>query len=117
MSKERTELKQNQILESQWGYEQTNVIYYQVVRLTKKTAWVQMIVRHEEPENGFMSRKVKPFLVDGKPQPAKYNSEPAPILRRKIQENQFSGGQYIKVNESERAYPWNGIAATATSYG
>lgn len=44
----------NDILYSSWGYEQTNIDYYQVVRKTAKKLWVRKL-KSTRTETGFMS--------------------------------------------------------------
>ncbi len=49
------------ILYSSWGYEQTNIDYYMVTRVTKSSAWIVPMTAHEE-QTGFMSGQATPLL-------------------------------------------------------
>jgi hypothetical protein len=49
------------ILVSSWGYDQTNVDFYQVVRATAKSAWIRRIASNQvRGSEGFMSASVVP---------------------------------------------------------
>lgn len=45
---------------SSWGYEQTNVTFYQVVRLTNKSVWFETIAKKTVEQLSSMSEKVMP---------------------------------------------------------
>lgn len=49
---EVAKLKPFDILSSSWGYDQTNVDYYSVVRATDKTVWLQPIRGHMVSSEG-----------------------------------------------------------------
>lgn len=57
------------ILISEWGWEQTNVDFYQIVRSTAKSVWIRPIA-HTRKEVAFDEYEVKPlkdhFLDDNK---------------------------------------------------
>lgn len=49
------------ILYSSWGYDQTNIDFYKIVRATDKSVWIQKIgSRSVEGSQGFMSCNVVP---------------------------------------------------------
>lgn len=47
------------ILYSSWGYDQTNIDFYYVVRTTAKSAWIVPMTQKSEP-TGFMAETVMP---------------------------------------------------------
>ncbi|HAP9351160.1 TPA: hypothetical protein IWJ17_002698, partial [Enterococcus faecium] len=49
------------IFYSSWGYEQTNVTFWQIVKLTEKTAWFQPIQKKTVEHYSSMSGKVVPM--------------------------------------------------------
>ena len=53
--------KVGDIIVNSWGYDQTNIDAYQVVRATKSTVWMKPIATESVPgSDGFMSCQVKP---------------------------------------------------------
>ena len=51
------------VLAYSWGYDQTNVYFYQVVRRSDKSVWLQRIAGESIlGTEGFMSDKVRPVL-------------------------------------------------------
>lgn len=57
--------KAGDIVTNSWGYDQTNVDWYRVVRTTASFVWLQPICGHTE-ETGFMSGRSLPAVdVDG----------------------------------------------------
>ncbi len=57
-------LKVGDIITNSWGYDQTNVDMYQIVKTTKNYVWLQPIASEEVPSEGFapMSAHVRPAL-------------------------------------------------------
>ena len=55
-----TTIEPGAILYSSWGYDQTNVDYYMVTRVTKSSAWIVPMSAHED-QTGFMCGKASPL--------------------------------------------------------
>jgi len=92
---------------SQWGYDQTNLDYYQAVKVTPA---------------GVALRKIDKRLVRGKGQPIEYympiaNKFVGPELRRKLKE--YGGSPYVSIGTYASAYKWDGKEQEQTggSYG
>jgi hypothetical protein len=98
-----TEIKVGSIFASSWGYEQTNVSFYRVVKATAKTVTVQQ-VKSERVTSGDMCGKVIATTT-----PAE-----AVTYRRTI--NNYGGSAMIKIADCERAYLWSGRPMSVTSY-
>lgn len=81
------------IFYTSWGYEQTNVEFYQVIRATEKTVWIREI--HGTTSGGW----------SGHTEPAKDSFVSDKVLRRKIK-----GGEspFFSVNEVADAWPYDG---------
>lgn len=84
---------------SQWGYDQTNIDYYQVTKVTKAMVWLTPIGSHTT-ETGFMSGECIP-LPDhfcGKAE------------RHKFKTHKFNGKDefYCSINSYKNAYEWDG---------
>lgn len=81
------------IFYTSWGYEQTNVDFYQVIRATEKTVWVREI-------RGTTSGGWR-----GETEPIKDSFVSDKVLRRKIH-----GGEspFFSVNEVANAWPYDG---------
>ena len=63
------------IVENAWGYDQTNIDYYLIVKRTAKFVTLQPIGKKNIKETGFMSGKCEP-------DPSKVLNKPA--IRRKV---------------------------------
>ena len=102
------------VLYSSWGYDQTNIDFYQVVRATDKTVWLQQLEKEVVDQTGWAHYAVKPKNV------VKKVSEPvfddsntwigsiqsdAPVFAKKIQK--FQDGSFVKISNFEFAYIWN----------
>lgn len=86
-------LKVGDILVSSWGYDQTNVDYYEVIALKgKKLVWLRELAT-VQTETSFMS---------GHCLPNKGHYIGEPMLRR-VGENNT-----VRVSVCAKAYPWNG---------
>lgn len=110
MEKRKTErrdfvptLKPGDILDTCWGYDQTNREFFQVLSVTGKTALIREIAQKETESTGFMSGMViglkDQFL------------EKAPVLRRRV-----APGNVITVDQVRTAFPWDGRPVCYTSY-
>lgn len=82
----KAKVKVGDIFCSTWGYEQTNVDHFVVVRLTDKTVWLQPIGNVVVKEVGWASAYVKP-------DPSRIMGEP---FRRKL--NYYPSGAYVSIN-------------------
>ena len=98
-----TELKVGDVLTSSWGYDQTNVDFYQVIKTTKTMVTLQQIegtvVSSSDHRNKVMPVLNKPL--------AYWNNEPEKPVRRKI--NSCRDGEiYVKISSCQYARLWNG---------
>lgn len=87
------ELKVGDILVSSWGYEQTNVNYFQVLRITGKSVEIQGIRKHSHGEDGFMTGKCEPIAND--------------FFGKKMMKR-YVPGQSIRISSYEYASKWDG---------
>ena len=97
-------MKEGMILVSSWGYDQTNITFYEVIKATAKTVQVREIVSKIKSVPNAMSEKVLP-------DPGNYRGE---VLRRKVQN--YGSGNLIEISNHEWARPWDGKEKTATCY-
>lgn len=98
-------VKPGMILCSTWGWEQTNVDFYEVTRATEKTVWLRPIAAQQERQVHAMAEELMP--VPGEFIGAEF--------RRKIQP--WGQGQIsVSVNCVATASTWTGAAVLATSY-
>lgn len=62
------------VLYASWGYDQTNIDFYQVVRISKASVWLQSM-NQKVKQVGFMSEEVVPNeAVKGKPMVCRWNN-------------------------------------------
>ena len=95
------------IFYSKWGYGQTNLDYYQVVKTTAKTIAL---------------RKIDKRLTRGRGEPTEYympvaNKFVGPPMRKKLKE--YSGKAYVDLTSYSSAYKWDGKEQSQTggAYG
>ena len=91
------------IFYSTWGYEQTNIDYYEVVKSTPKTVTVRMIAQ-DAVENDMRGTCT--------PCPGHFIGEP---IRRKVQ--RYCDEPSLKIKSYAYAYPWDGKPKSFTTYG
>lgn len=94
-------MKVNDILVSKWGYEQTNVDFYKILKVTKATVIVQELEKIEK--NDDMSGLAMPIdKVKGQP------------FRRKI--HIFNNEKYIHIDNNCLAEKWKYTPERFTNY-
>jgi hypothetical protein len=98
-------MKDGDILYSQWGYNQTNTNYYEVVGVVGK----QVLVREVESKVVRQDRGVD-YVV---PVPGRYTG----AVLKKIPQKGYQGEPYVKVSDSQNAYPWDGKPKYETASG
>jgi hypothetical protein len=95
--------KEGDILNTNWGWEQTNVDFYQVVRATEKSVWLREIENEATYSSKTMTGKKTPI-------PGKFVNENA--LKRKMPFR----GQAVYIKDFIPAYRWKGLPVDYSSY-
>lgn len=96
-------MKVGDILVSKWGYEQTNVSFYEVVKSTPKTVELVKIEKATTP-TALMQFAAMPL-------PGKHQGEK---FRRRV--NTCSSIPSCRITDYEYAYLWDGKPAHGTCY-
>lgn len=91
------------ILVNRWGYEQTNVDFYQVIKVTEKTVVIRQIA----------AEKVKEENLIGCVRPVKDNFIGEPMRRKII--NAF-GHTFVSLNSYSSASIWDNKDVVYTQY-
>lgn len=107
----RTTPQIGDILVSSWGYDQTNVDFYQVIALTKTGASVRLRKVSSKRIGGTTGSD---HVVAAKDQFA--DSNPKGILRR-VGSTWNGKGYSCRIDDSETAYLWDGEAMHETAAG
>lgn len=98
-------LKDGDILYSSWGYDQTNINFYEVVGVVGKQVLIREVeskaVRHERGAD---------YVV---PVPGRYTG----AVLKKIPQKGYRDQAYVKVTTSQNAYPWDGKPKYETAGG
>jgi hypothetical protein len=84
---------------SQWGYDQTNTDFYQVVKKTEKSVWLKPVEAIAVESTGSMSETVEPTVQD--------HSWKTQVICKRIkryEDDEHSAGWY----GSELVRPWDG---------
>lgn len=95
---------------STWGYEQTNVDFYMVIRKTASTIWLQKAATAIRKNAGAWAQEyVAPIA-----RPEKN----APVIRRKIQKEPWGSKDepWCRIESYSHATPWDGKPKLETSY-
>jgi len=101
-------IKVGDIFCSSWGYEQTNVCYYQVVRLVgKKSVDLQRI--------DSMTITTNPSSFTGKKFPLS-GTRKSEVFRKRLLRSDYNGELFIKIHSFEQAYIWDGSLMSTSSY-
>jgi hypothetical protein len=79
---------------STWGWEQTNVTFYKVLKRTAKTLTIVKVAANITPTGDMEYIATPTDTVEGK------------AIRRKI--NNLGNGDFVCVSSYENAYAWNG---------
>lgn len=97
-------MKVGQILCSSWGYDQTNIDFYEVVERTEKSVYLRMLGKKTSEILTSMSRKVEPdqMIFRG----SRF------IKKVKV----YNGEPYVSINSFSCAFPWDGKPKVETSY-
>lgn len=91
------------ILCSTWGYDQTNVDFYEVVSATPRTVQLRKIAKRRV-ESGYMSYSAQPVA-------GKFTGEP---FRRKV--HGYAGRPSVEINGYANAHTWTGGAVAESHY-
>ena len=88
-----------------WGYDQTNVDFFEVVKGAEvgKFVTLQKLRTVQGPEDGFMTAKVVPATGEGR-----FDSREA-SLRRKVKASSWCGVS-VSIESYSSAYSWDGKA-------
>ena len=98
-------MKDGDILYSSWGYDQTNINFYEVVGVVGQ----QVVVREVESKVVRQERGADYVVAV----PGHYVGAPM----KKIPQRGYNGQPYIKVSQSQSAYPWDGKPKYETASG
>jgi hypothetical protein len=85
------------IFKSSWGYDQTNVDYYEVISTTEKMLTVRQIRKASSDEEGFMTARCVPS-------PGDYIGEPKKVLAQPGYNSKGPKDGYFKVASYANAY-------------
>lgn len=99
------------ILYSSWGYDQTNIDFYKVVKVSDFSVWIQEIGKKVVEVTGWAHQNVVPvdspeYQVRNWDVPNEYITKTHPIQRKKIQPS-FSG-YGVSLNSFSSAFLWDG---------
>lgn len=105
---EQTGENVGKILYCKWGYDQTNVEFYKVVRETESSVWIQGIGSKLAPQKGDglsdQAWMVADTTVVSKQPPQRY--------KKKFYQNEL----YVRISKYQYAHEWNGKPIRETYY-
>ena len=102
--------KTDDILVSSWGYDQTNVTFYRVIKTTPKTVTIRQVKSTQTPDehNNMMGSSV--------PNPDEFSDWRGDPVRRTVQRSYDGTKPMIKGVFDDFAKLWNGEPQRFTSY-
>ncbi|EGP4895075.1 hypothetical protein FI615_002613 [Enterococcus faecium] len=101
-----------EIFYSSWGYEQTNVTFWQIVKLTEKTVWFQPIKKKTVTNYTSMSGEVEPIPNEFINYPLARTKDS--IVRKRI--NIVHPNEFYGVNGWDTFYRYNEKTVYESSY-
>ena len=96
-------LKLGDILVSSWGYDQTNVDFYQVVRVTRSSVGIRQI-KADVSETGFMSGQSVPRVGEF------HEAYPKVLTKRPNEHGR------VRIASYATAFPWSGKPSFTSWY-
>jgi hypothetical protein len=105
------------ILYSSWGYDQTNIEFFKVVKVSDYSVWIQQVGSQITEITGWAHEKVIPtdsseYQVRIWEKPGEYETKTYPIKRHKIQS--WSEGYGVNLNSFSSAWIWDGKPKSAS---
>ena len=103
--------KVGDILYSSWGYDQTNIEFFKVVKTSEFSVWIQKVGSKVVEVTGWAHQNVVPtdsstYEVKNWDAPG-YSTNVYPVRRHKIQNSSFSG-YGVSLNSYAAAFLWDG---------
>jgi hypothetical protein len=103
--------KVGEILYSSWGYDQTNIEFFKVVRVSDYSVWIQKVGSKVFAITGWAHQDVVPtdsseYQTRNWDVPEEYITRTYPIHRHKIQA--IGGGYGVSLNSFAIAQQWDG---------
>lgn len=104
--------KVGDILYSSWGYDQTNIEFFKVVKTSEFSVWIQKVGSEVIAITGWAHQDVVPtdsstYEVKNWDAPG-YSTNVYPIRRYKIQQAWSGGGYGVRLNSYAAAFLWDG---------
>ena len=101
------------ILYSSWGYDQTNIDFYKVVKVSEFSVWIQKLNSAITEVTGWAHQNVVAtdsstyeVRISDYDEPAVYETRTYPVRRHKIQS--YSDGYGVSLNSFASAFLWDG---------
>ena len=105
--------KVGDILYSSWGYDQTNIEFFKVVKVSEFSVWIQKVGSKVVEVTGWAHQNVAPtdsseyeVRVSDFDEPAVYETRSYAIRRHKIQA--YGNGYGVSLNSYASAWLWDG---------
>ena len=111
IEKVKVQPKVGDILYSSWGYDQTNIEFFKVVKVSDFSVWIQEVRSQITEVTGWAHEKVIPtdsstYQVRDWDNPGEYITLTYPIQRKKI--HSYGEGYAVSLNSYAIAQLWDG---------
>lgn len=108
------------ILVESWGYDQTNIDFYQIVRTSEKSVWIKEIAARQISSNGYQDQLVAApgqFIERGYVRGGGKDNGGGRAKRVQWAEWGNQPRPYVTISSYSNAYPWNGEVENQTGAG
>lgn len=107
------------ILVSAWGYEQTNITFYQVVGVTAQSVRITEIKSREATPEELLAHELTPQETTTYMMPRLGNIKGEPAVTKRIRKSRTPGVYAVRINSFSTAQLWRGRprAETKWQYG
>jgi hypothetical protein len=109
MVKDGHPFKAGDIFYSSWGYDQTNIDWYVVLRVTR----TQVILQSCKEDRRYNGEEMRGITQPAMPVEVSEFSDP---IRRKVLKR-YNDTYMVSINDYSFAFPWDGNAKEYTTYG
>ena len=117
IEKSKVQPQVGDILYSSWGYDQTNIEFFKVVKVSEFSVWIQKVNSKIVEVTGWAHERVIPtdsseYEVRIWEKPGEYETKVYPVKRHKIQS--WGEGYGVSLNSYASAWLWDGKPKNAS---
>lgn len=109
-------VKAGDIFYSSWGYDQTNIDFFEVVKVSGAMVTLQKLARETSQDDGCGSMTGKVIPILGKVAVEYPGANPVPVKPIKRKVRVYPSGPCIRIESYATAWPWDGKPKSCSWY-